>query len=121
MYYVFMKLYEKIKSLNKSYSYNIFALIGIFILTFKIFCILKNSYTYDYAVIDYLLFPVLFLLTFIIYVFELIFQFKIKNERVLNNKIINIVRFVGVVVSIIYLLIAAIFIFCIFVTTPSFS
>ena len=121
MYYVFMKLYEKIKSLNKSYSYNIFALIGIFILTLKIFCILKNSYTYDYAVVDYLLFPVLFLLTFIIYVFELIFQFKIKNERVLNNKIINIVRFVGAVVSVIYLLIAAIFIFCIFVTTPSFS
>ena len=116
-----MKLTEKIKSLNKSYSYNIFAMIGIFILIFRIFCFLKNDYTYDYAVIDFLLFPALFILTFIIYVFELILQFKIENEKFLDNKTINIVRFVGVVTSTIYLLLAVVFIFCAFITTPSFS
>ena len=120
MYYVFMKLNEKIKSLNKRYSYNLFALIGIFMLIFRIFCFLKSNYTYNYAIIDFLLFPVLLLLTFIIYVFELIFQFKIENERFLNNKTINIIRFVGVTTSTIYSLLAIIFLFCVFATTPSF-
>lgn len=116
-----MKFTKKIKSLNKSYSYNLYSLIGILILFFQIFCLLKNNYTYGYAITNYLLFPVFFLLTFIIYVFELILQFKIENEKFLNNKTISIVRFVGVLISTIYLLLAVAFVFCIFITTPFFS
>ena len=103
-----MKIFDKIK---QKYSYNLFALLGIFILIFRIFCWLKNDYTYDYAVIEHLLWPTCFLMIFIILLLEQVFKLAINNEKILNNKVINVLRYIGSAVALIYLILCLAFIF----------
>lgn len=110
-----MNFTERIKNLNQSYSFNLFSLLGVVIFIFRAFCLLKNNYTYGSAIIDYLLFPALFLLIFIISVFELVFKFKIKNTKILNNKVLNIIKVIGTLTSLTYVILIILFILNFFI------
>ena len=90
-----MNFSQKLKKLNQRYSYNLFSLIGVFILIFRLFCFFTNNYTYNFAIVDYLLLPACFLLNFIILIWEQVFQLKIQKEKFLENKILNFIKFVG--------------------------
>ena len=108
-----MKSNKKIEKLNQTYSFNIFCLLGIFILVIRTYCFLTNKYDYNYATINYLIFPICFLLTFVISVFERIFTINITNNFFLKNKIFNIIKTIGVIVALIYItFLIYIFLYC---------
>ena len=104
-----MMLTKKLKNLNKSFSYNLFAILGIFILVFEIYYLLKGYYSYEYALAIYLIFPACFIIIFIISVFELIFHLKITNEKFLSNKLLNAIKTIGAIIAIIYILLVVVF------------
>ena len=115
-----MQITEKLNSLNKSYSYILFALTGLLIVIFRIYCLSKGNYTYNYMIIDYLFFPACFLLIFILSLFENIFKFKIKKEKLFRNKALNIILSIGTIAGIIYVILILTFIFYGFVIIPLF-
>ncbi len=98
-----MNFSQKLKQLNQRYSYNLFSLIGVFILIFRLFCFFANNYTYNFAIVDYLLLPTCFLLNFIIFIWEQVFQLKIRKEKFLENKILNFIKILGTLIALIYI------------------
>ena len=74
-----MNFSQKLKKLNQRYSYNLFSLIGVFILIFRLFCFFTNNYTYNFAIVDYLLLPACFFVEF--YNSYLGTSFSIKNSK----------------------------------------
>ena len=98
-----MNFSQKLKQLNQRYSYNLFSLIGVFILIFRLFCLFRNNYTYNFAIVDYLLLPACFLLNFIILIWEQVFQLKVQKEKFLENKILNFIKILGTLIALIYI------------------
>ena len=116
-----MKFNKIFDNLNKSVSYNLFSLIGIINLIFKILCVTKienNSITHF---IDFFFFSACYIMTLIIALLEPVFEIQIKNRYLINNKIIVIVKTIGAAVGFIQVLfLITIFIMAI-ITSPSFS
>ena len=102
------------KKLNEYFSYNIIALTGWMGIFFIIFLIKVYSYerhiNAQYTILGfYLSFVIIFILcifciSFIVFVIEKTFNLKIKNHFFLNNKILNFLRIIGILLSISYLL-----------------
>ena len=100
------------KKLNKYFSYNIIAIAGWVGLLFTLFLIKIYYYEKDInaqgTVLGFYLSYVLifllciFCLSFIVFVIEKTFNLKIKNSFILNNKIINLLRIIGIIMSIAY-------------------
>ena len=102
------------KKLNEYFSYNIIALTGWMGIFFIIFLIKVYSYerhinAQSTTLGFYLSFVIIFILcifciSFIVFVIEKTFNLKIKNHFLLNNKILNFLRIIGILLSIFYFL-----------------
>ena len=46
----------------------------------------------------------IFIIAFIIWLFEAAFKFKINNDYIVNNKIIKTIRYISATISLIYLI-----------------
>ncbi len=109
-----MHFFKNIKNLYKKYSFNIFAICGYIILFGFFVNFIQSKLLDSYAFLWQLsLFNVIYIITLfislIVYIFEKIFCFEIKNGFILNNHIICVLRYIGAFISTIYLLIAIIF------------
>ncbi len=102
------------KKLNEYFSYNIIALtgwIGIFFIIFliKVYSYERHINAQSTILGFYLFFVIIFILcifciSFIVFVIEKTFNLKIKNRFLLNNKILNFLRIIGILLSIFYFL-----------------
>ena len=113
---MFMNIVEKFDKLNSWYSYNIFAFNGFIILLTKLYlfyyytsCMQKYGQGSWLASMSWLAFALaciifaIFTIAFIVWIFEFVFNFKINNPLFSNNKIIKIIKYIGVAISLIYL------------------
>ena len=111
-----MNIFEKLDKLNHFYSYNIFAFNGFTILLTRLYLLYYyNSCTLKYgqgswlAAMSWLMLIfeciiyIIFITTFIVWLFERVFNFKINSTILIKNKIIYIIRYVGATISLIYL------------------
>ena len=109
-----MNFFKNIKNFHNKFSFNIFTICGYII--FLGFCVnfIQSKLLDSYALLWQLsLFNVIYLITLfisvIIYIFEKIFCFEIRNDFFIKNHIICILRYIGVSISTIYFFIAIIF------------
>ena len=105
---------KNIKNLHKKFSFNIFAICGyIIFLGFLVNFIqskLLDSYAFLWQISLFnVIYTITLLISVIIYIFEKIFCFEIKNSFLINNNVICILRYIGAFISIIYLLTVVIF------------
>ena len=115
-----MKLLNKLNKLNQYYSYNIFALNGINILLTHFYLIYyytacMNTYgegswmaaiAWLKFIFDCFIFFV-FVIAFIIWLFECAFKFKINNNFIVNNNFLKFIRLILAIVAAFYLIINA--------------
>ena len=112
-----MNFFEKIDRLNQLYSYNIFASNGVLILLTVVYlfcyyysCMQKYGQGSWLAALSWLMFIIgciifaIFIIAFIIWLLESAFKFKIKNDYIVNNKIIKTIRYISAIISLIYLI-----------------
>ena len=126
-----MNFFEKIDRLNYLYSYNVFAFNGILILLTGVYlfyyyhsCMQKYGQGSWLAALSWLMFVfgciifAIFIIAFIIWLFESAFKFKIKNAYIVNNKIIKIIRYISVIISLIYLIYNTVILLHMFIIQP---
>lgn len=102
------------------YSFNFLAISGLLLLL--VFCIFVIPSYFEYCILPAFLETViiasftiiLFVITVFVYIFEEIFDKKIKNEKFLNSKIILIMQILGLISMLIPILfVGAIFLIAI--------
>jgi len=112
-----MNILKKFDKLNPLYSYNIFAFNGFIIILTRLYllyyynsCMQKYGQGSWLAAISWLMFIfgciifAIYTVAIIVWLFELVFKFQIKNNYFVNNKIIKVARYVCASVSLIYLI-----------------
>ena len=109
-----MHFFKNIKNFHNKFSFNIFTICGYIIFLGVCVNFIQSKLLDSYAFLWQLsLFNVIYIIilfiSLIVYIFEKIFCFEIKNGFIINNHIICILRYIGAFISTIYLLIAIIF------------
>lgn len=112
-----MHLFEKINKANQYISFHIFTFAGWLTLFLKVFLIIsynrdlqtygQGSWTAVYSWLQLYFFAIyasVFVIAFIVFLFEQIFSFRIKNKFLLENKALKIIRYVGAILAIIYII-----------------
>ena len=120
-----MKFVDKIKNLNKYIGFHIYSFCGwISILGIPLFLITQKSNcnsSYDWfvsfvvlSIIVSINFIIITITTWII-MFEYIFNRELKNDFLLNNKYLKILRYVGASISTIFVLVYSLIFFSIII------
>lgn len=106
---------EKLNKLNQYFSFNLIAFAGWIILFSKIY--LSISYNHDLHLYDqgswiatygwlqlffFAIYCSIFIIAFIIFLFEKMFHFKIHNKFFLENKFLKITFYLGFAITLIY-------------------
>ena len=118
-----MSFCEKINELNQFVSFNIFGFNGFLCVIEVLYlmhyykCQLQSSsitwgdaFTWLTISLSALVLFV-FVIAFIIFLFERVFYFKIKNKFLVENKFLKIIRYIGFILSLIYLSLLFVFLF----------
>ena len=113
-----MSFFEKINEFNQYISFHIFAFAGwialfVKIYLYRIYCQELQKYggpgdwgdgfawlTIGASALAFFV----FVIAFIIFLFERVFYFKIKNRFLLENKILKLFRYVGAFLALIYII-----------------
>lgn len=111
-----MNLLNELNKLNQYYSYNIFAFNGINILLMHFYlmyyyaaCMKTNGSGSWMAALAWLKFMFgcfifsVFIIVFIVWLFEKAFDFKINNNFVVNSRILKIIRSTFAIISLCYI------------------
>lgn len=128
-----MNFFEKINKFNQYISFHIFAFAGwialfVKIYLYRIYCQELQKYGspgdwgdgFAWLTIGASVLALsVFIIAFIIFLFERVFNFKIKNKFLLENKILKIFRYIGSIFSLIYL--SLIFVFLFYVIFSSYN
>ncbi len=109
-----MKFFEKINKFNRYISFHVFGYNGFLCALIVLYLYVEykdllhsSSITCGDAFVWLIisasaLVLLVFVIAFIIFLFERIFYFKIKNKFLLENKILELFRYIGSVFSLIY-------------------
>jgi len=111
-----MKLLEKLNKYNQYLSFNIFAFNGYTILLTKLYilyyyqiCMQEYGQGSWVAAIGWLnaffccFIMTIFAIAVVVYIFEQIIEYKIRNSFFINNNVIKMIRYIGIIISLIYI------------------
>ena len=112
-----MDFFKNIKNFHNKFSFNIFAICGYIILLGFFVNFVQSRFLDSYAFLWQISFfntvyLIIILASFIVYIFEKIFCFEIKKRFIINNNIICTMRYLGAFISLIYMVIIIILLFC---------
>ena len=110
-----MNFFEKINEFNQYISFHIFGYNGFLCVVIVLYLYIEYQRQLRSSSITWgdgfawltigasALVLFIFLIAFIIFLFERVFNFKIKNKFLLKNKILKFIRYVGVFLALIYI------------------
>lgn len=109
-----MKFFDSTSYLHGKLSFNIFAICGYLILLGYFINFIQSKLLDSYVLLwQTLLFNVIYtiilLTSALIFVFEKVLDINIKNNFIVNNRIICIIRYFGALISTIYAVLTVIF------------
>jgi len=109
-----MSFFNNTNNLHNKFSFNIFAICGYIILLGFLINFFQTKLLDSYALLWQIslfnvIYAIILLISVIVFIPEKVLGLTIKNSFIVNNHIICIIRYFGAFVSIIYTILAIIF------------
>ena len=109
-----MKFFDSTSCLHEKFSFNIFAICGYLILLGNFINFIQSKLLDSYALLwqtllSNVIYAIILLISAITFIFEKVLGINIKNNFIVNNRIICIIRYFGALISTTYAVLTVIF------------